>query len=128
MENTVIQYRFTLADGSQEVYDLELDGQSLALIGKVPDAKVGVLRQGRMVAAGPAEKVRGRETDPALGPVKPLCRHSPVFRHARKPVGQRVDGLRKIAQIGRPVVHLQVDVQVKVGLPRGPHPIVPDPL
>jgi hypothetical protein len=38
MENTVIQYRFTLADGSQEVYDLELDGQSLALVGKVPES------------------------------------------------------------------------------------------
>jgi cell division transport system ATP-binding protein len=37
------------------------------LIGKVPDAKVGVLRQGRMVAAGPAEKVMDRRSEVALG-------------------------------------------------------------
>ena len=37
MENIAIQYRFTLGDGSQEVYDLELDGQSLELLGDVPE-------------------------------------------------------------------------------------------
>jgi hypothetical protein len=37
MENTVIQYRFTLADGSQEVYDLELDGKNCELVGNIPE-------------------------------------------------------------------------------------------
>jgi hypothetical protein len=38
MENIAIRYCFTLADGSQEVYDLELDGQSLDLVGNVPES------------------------------------------------------------------------------------------
>lgn len=38
MENMVIQYRFTLADGSHKVYDLELDGESLELVGRVPES------------------------------------------------------------------------------------------
>lgn len=37
MENIAIRYCFTLADGSQEVYDLKLDAQSLDLVGDVPE-------------------------------------------------------------------------------------------
>ena len=37
MENATIQYRFTLADGSQMVYDLELDGQNFELVGNIPE-------------------------------------------------------------------------------------------
>lgn len=38
MENVAIRYCFTLADGSQEVYDLELDGQNLELVGNIPES------------------------------------------------------------------------------------------
>lgn len=38
MENVMIQYCFTLPDGSQEVFDLQLDAQSLDLLGNTPKA------------------------------------------------------------------------------------------
>ena len=38
MENVAIRYCFTLSDGSQEVYDLELDGQNLELVGNIPES------------------------------------------------------------------------------------------
>jgi hypothetical protein len=38
MENVMIQYRFTLPDGSQEVFDLQLDAESLDLLGNTPKA------------------------------------------------------------------------------------------
>ena len=38
MENVAIRYCFTLSNGSQEVYDLELDGQSLELVGNIPES------------------------------------------------------------------------------------------
>jgi hypothetical protein len=37
MENVAIRYCFTLGDGSQKVYDMELDGQSLELVDSVPE-------------------------------------------------------------------------------------------
>ncbi len=37
MENVVIQYRFTLPDGSQEFFDLQLDAQNLELLGNTPE-------------------------------------------------------------------------------------------
>ena len=37
MENVAIRYCFTLSNGSQEVYDLELDGQNLSLVGNIPE-------------------------------------------------------------------------------------------
>jgi hypothetical protein len=37
MENVVIQYRFTLPDGSEEFFDLQIDGQNLELLGNTPD-------------------------------------------------------------------------------------------
>ncbi len=37
MKNVAIRYCFTLNDGSQQVYDMELDGQSLELVGSVPE-------------------------------------------------------------------------------------------
>ena len=38
MENVAIRYCFTLSNGSQEVYDLELDGQNLELVGNIPES------------------------------------------------------------------------------------------
>jgi len=38
MENVLIQYRFTLPDGSQEFFDLQIDGQNLELRGNTPEA------------------------------------------------------------------------------------------
>lgn len=38
MENVLIQYCFRLPDGSQEVYDLQLDAHNLELLGNTPDA------------------------------------------------------------------------------------------
>ena len=37
MENVVIQYRFTLPDGSQEFFDLQIDAQNLELVGNIPE-------------------------------------------------------------------------------------------
>lgn len=37
MENVVIQYRFTLPDGSQEFFDLEIDAHNLELVGNIPE-------------------------------------------------------------------------------------------
>ena len=42
--------------------------------------------------------------------------------------GQRLDSFRQISGFGRPVVHLQVDVGVKVGIPWGVVEVVPDSL
>ena len=38
MESVTIQYCFTLPDGSQEVFDLQLDAQSVELLGNTPKA------------------------------------------------------------------------------------------
>jgi len=37
MENVSIQYCFTLKDGSQEIYDLQLDAKNLELQGNMPE-------------------------------------------------------------------------------------------
>jgi hypothetical protein len=38
MQNVMMQYCFTLPDGSQEVFDLQLDAQNLDLLGNTPEA------------------------------------------------------------------------------------------
>ena len=37
METVAIRYRFTLPDGSQETFDLQLDAQELELLGNIPE-------------------------------------------------------------------------------------------
>ena len=56
-------------------------------------------------------------------------RRAPAVRRQRLDEGEeRLVGLRQVRHLGRPVVHLGVDVERPVGAPRRAHRLVPDAL
>ena len=78
--------------------------------------------------AGPAEGVGQMVEGPAAGAVGLAGRHGAGDGQAADEVGQGRDGLRQIGDFGRPIVHLQVDVGVEVGIPGRLEVLVPDAL
>jgi len=64
----------------------------------------------------------------AAAPVQSLRRRPAVGGHAVDEVEERLVALRKVADLGRPVVHLRVDVDGVLALPGRDEALVPDPL
>ena len=89
---------------------------------------VGCSPAGMLPRGGELPDVAEDVRDPSLGAVEGLRRAFARRDDALDPVGERADGLGKCALLGRPIVHLQVDIQMIVPIPRSLDGLRPQPL